>query len=78
MYGKIEFKNWTAQRETKYSKLSYYYKEQKINEEELKKYVKIKDIEKVKIFLMNNEIDDQDLTKISKKSPSSKRSEGGG
>ena len=36
MYGMIKFKDWEIRQETRYSKLSYYYKNEKINEQNYK------------------------------------------
>ena len=56
MYGMIKFPDWEIRKETKYGKLKYYYKEQKMDEDELQKYIDSKKIKKAKsIFIHNTE-----------------------
>ena len=40
MYGMIKFEDFEIRKETKYSKLSYYYENEKVEEYELRKYIK--------------------------------------
>ena len=56
MYGMIKFEDYEIRKETQYSKLSYYYKQKKINEEELKKIVETKFLNNLKNLFENNEI----------------------
>ena len=57
MYGQIKFQDFEIRKETQFSKFQYYYKNKKIDEQELKKNININEIENAKELFRNEEIE---------------------
>ena len=58
MYGMIKFQNWEAKKETKYSKINYFYKEKKVDEFEFESIINTYNLEQVKKLFENDKIEE--------------------